>query len=68
MPVGFEKGIENFRQLDTDEDSLRLIATEYANLCGESPGKAIELLLKFDKSNKAFRERKNKFNKWRGKD
>jgi serine/threonine protein kinase len=68
MPVGFEKGIENFRQLDTDEDSLRLIATEYAKFCGESPGKAIELLLKFDKSNKAFRERKNKFNKWRGKD
>lgn len=68
MPVGFEKGIENFRQLDTDEESLRLIATEYAHLCGESPEKAIELLLKFDRSNKAFRGRKNKLNKWRGKD
>jgi serine/threonine protein kinase len=68
MPVGFEKGIENFRQLDTDEESLRLIATEYAHLCGESPEKAIELLLKFDRSNKAFRRRKNKLNKWLGKD
>jgi len=68
IPVSFEKGIENFRQLDTDEESLRLIATEYAHLCGESPEKAIELLLKFDRSNKAFRGRKNKLNKWLGKD
>jgi serine/threonine protein kinase len=68
MPVGFKKGIENFRQLDTDEEALRLIATEYAHLCGESPEKAIELLLKFDRSNKAFRGRKNKLNQWRGKD
>ena len=64
MPVGFKKGIQNFRQLDTDEETLRLIATEYSFLCGEPPEKGIDLLLKFDQSNKAFRRWKGSFKKW----
>ena len=66
IPVGFEKGIQNFRQLDTDEESLRLIASEYASLCGKSTEKAIDLLLKYDESNKAFRKRKGNFKSWMG--
>jgi serine/threonine protein kinase len=64
IPVGFEKGIQNFRQLDADEESLRLIAAEYATLCNESPEVATEMLLKFDESNKAFRRRKGNFKSW----
>jgi len=61
--VNFEKGVQNFRQLDTDEETLRLIASEYASLCGEPAGKAIDILLRFDQQNKAFRRRKNNFKK-----
>lgn len=68
LPVGFELGIQNFRQLDADEASLRLIATEYAALCGEPAEKAIELLLKLDRKNKAFRHRKGNFKKWMGRE
>jgi len=64
IPVGFELGIQNFRQLDTDEETLRLIASEYAGLCGESDTKAIDLLLKFDRSNKNYRRRKGNFKAW----
>lgn len=64
VPVGFEKGIRNFRQLDTDENTLRLIASEYASLCGESAGRAIDLLLKHDQKNKAYRKRKGDFKDW----
>lgn len=60
-PVSFEKGIQNFRQLDTDEKTLRMIASEYATLCGENTAKATDILLHFDKRNKAFRRRKNNF-------
>jgi serine/threonine protein kinase len=60
-PVNFEKGVQNFRQLDTDEETLRLIATEYASLCKEPARKAIDILLRFDHRNKAFRRRKNNF-------
>ncbi len=68
MPVSFEKGIQNFRQLDTNEDNLRLIATEYALLCGKSTTLAIDLLLKYDKSNKDYRQRKGNLKDWfRGK-
>ena len=64
MPVSFKKGIQNFRQLDTDEETLRLIAAEYAFLCGEPLEKGIDLLLKFDQRNKAYRRRKGSFKKW----
>jgi serine/threonine protein kinase len=57
-PVGFELGIKNFCQLNADEQTLRLIASEYATLCGESVDKAITLLLSFDKKSKDFRRMK----------
>ncbi len=68
MPVGFNKGIQNFRQLDTDEETLRLIAAEYSFLCGERPEKGTDLLLKFDQRNKAYRRRKDSFKKWIGRE
>lgn len=61
IPVDFQKGIMNFRQLDADEESLRLIASEYAALWGEPAGEAIELLLDYDRKNKVFRQRKGEF-------
>ena len=63
LPIDFEKGIQNFRQLHADEETIRLIASEYASLCGMSKETAIDLLLKYDRSNKAFRQRKNNFHK-----
>ncbi|HEY5511842.1 MAG TPA: hypothetical protein VIK10_12545 [Prolixibacteraceae bacterium] len=66
LPVDFGKGIQNFRQLHTDEETIRLIATQYAALCGSSAEKAIEMLLKLDGSSKKFRARKNKFHKFFG--
>ncbi|MCK9641185.1 MAG: hypothetical protein M0R39_14870 [Prolixibacteraceae bacterium] len=64
MQVGFERGIQNFRQLDTNEENLRLIASEYAALCGEPAEKAITLLTGYDRSNKNYRRRKGKFKDW----
>jgi hypothetical protein len=64
MSVGFEKGIQNFRQLDTNEENLRLIASEYAALCGEPAEKAIALLIGYDRSNKNYRRRKGAFKAW----
>lgn len=58
--VGFELGIQNFRQLDTNAETLELIASEYAKLCGESCEKACSLLLSADKKNKDFRRMKGK--------
>jgi hypothetical protein len=62
-PVNFEMGIKNFRQLDTDEETLRLIAADYAALRGETAERSIGILLKFDRRNKAFRRRKNNLKK-----
>jgi hypothetical protein len=64
IPVDFEKGIKNFRKLDTDEETLRLIATEYASLCGQSADKAVDLLLKSNKDNKDYRRRKGDLKAW----
>ena len=63
LPVDFEKGIQNFRQLHTDEDTIRLIASEYAVLCNSSVDRAIEMLLKLDRSSKKFHGRKDRFHK-----
>ncbi len=63
LPINFEKGIQNFRQLHADEETIRLIASEYAALCDKPKEIAIELLLKYDRSNKAFRRRKGNFHK-----
>ncbi len=64
LAVGFEKGIRNFRQLDTNEENLRLIASEYAALCGEPAEKAIALLIGYDRNNKNYRRRKGNFKTW----
>lgn len=63
LPFSFEKGLHNFRLLDTDEETLRIIAGKYAGLCGEPPGKAFEILLKYARSSQNFRQRKNNFNR-----
>jgi len=64
QPVGFEDGIYNFRQLDTDEETLRLIASEYSALSKMPEQKAIDLLLKLDRRNKNYRHRKGSFKGW----
>ena len=68
LPVSFEKGIQNFRKLDADVETLRLIATKYAELCGKPSKVAIDLLLKYDQSNKNFRRRKGNFKIMLGKE
>lgn len=64
MPISFEQGLQNFRQLDCDTESLQLIASEYARLSNKPAASAIDLLLKFDRKNKAFRRRKGNFKSW----
>jgi serine/threonine protein kinase len=58
IPVDFEKGIQNFRQLDADEESIQVIAREYASLCKFPESRAFELLTKYDEKNKAYFRRK----------
>ncbi len=58
LPVDFEMGIQNFRQLDADEESIRIIATEYAALCNFPSNRAIEMLTRYDEKNKAYFRRK----------
>jgi hypothetical protein len=65
IPVDFEKGIQNFRQLDADVGSIHLIATEYAALCKFPEARAIELLTKFDEKNKAYFRRKENLKVWK---
>ena len=38
-PISFERGLFNFRQLDTDRQTLELLATEYASLWHKDEGK-----------------------------
>lgn len=64
MAVSFEKGLQNFRQLDCDTETLELIATEYARLSNQSAEDAIPVLLKYDQQNKDFRRRKGSFKTW----
>lgn len=59
--ISFEKGLYNFRQLDTDVQTLELLATTYASLCGKDAGRAIKRLIGFDRKNKAGRLRRGKF-------
>jgi len=59
-PINFERGLSNFRQLDTDRQTLELIAAEYASLCHKDAGKAIKILIDFDRKNKASRHGRGK--------
>jgi len=61
--IDFEKGLQNFRQLDTDRLTLQLLASEYATLRGQDAGKAMRMLTEFDLKNKASRHRHAKFKK-----
>lgn len=49
--ISFVSGLKNFRQLDTDLQTIEFIAKEYARLNGEDPKAAIELLTKFHLDN-----------------
>jgi len=55
-PINFEKGLYNFRQLDTDRQTLELLAAEYASLCHQDSGKASKILIAVDRKNKANRK------------
>jgi hypothetical protein len=57
-PINFERGLSNFRQLDTDRQTLELLAAEYALLCHKDAGKAIKILIDLDRRNKASRHRR----------
>jgi len=61
--IDFEKGLFNFRQLDTDRQTLELLAAEYASLCHKDAGKAMKILIDFDRKNKASRSRHGRIKK-----
>ncbi len=58
--ISFVTGLKNFRQLDTDLQTIELIAKEYAALNGENPLVAIRKLKKFHLANVAERHRRMK--------
>lgn len=58
--IDLETGLDNFAKLWLDEDSLRLIATEYAKLSQNNEKIAIDILKKCDKRLKDFVEFKRK--------
>jgi len=62
-PIDFERGLCNFRQLDTDRQTLELLAAEYASLCHKDAGKAMKILIDFDRKNKESRSRHGKIKK-----
>jgi len=59
-PIDFERGLCNFRQLDTDRQTLELLAAEYASLCHKDVGKAMKTLIDLDRNNKTSRSRHKK--------
>jgi len=63
MAIDFEKGLQNFRQLDTDQQTIELIASEYAVLCGKDPETAIEILKKYHQKNVKSRRFRMNFKK-----
>lgn len=67
ISVDFGKGIQNFRQLHTDAETLGLIASEYSTLCNASKEVATETLLKLDRNNKKFRDWKDRLHELFGK-
>ncbi len=65
-PIDFERGLCNFRQLNTDRQTLELLAAEYASLCHKDAGKAMKLLIEFDRKNKESRNRHGKMKNFIG--
>ena len=61
--INFIKGLRNFRQLDTDNQTLQLLASEYAKLRGEDGLKAQKILIRYDKKNKLSRQRRGSLKK-----
>ncbi|MFY9074858.1 hypothetical protein OZZ08_07785 [Malaciobacter mytili] len=59
-PISLEVGLDNFAKLWLDEDSLSIIAKEYASLAQVEEQKAIEILKQCDKKLKGFVEFKRK--------
>ena len=55
-PMNLEEGLDNFAKLWLDEDSLVLIAKEYARLSGTDEKEAISILRKCDTKLKSFVE------------
>ena len=62
-PISFERGLFNFRQLDTNRQTLELLAAEYASLCHQDEGKAMKILIDYDRKNKVSRRRRGKLKK-----
>ena len=58
--IDFNTGLKNFRQLDTDHDTLQLLASEYARLRGQDKMKASNRLFKYDRKNKLSRHGRGK--------
>ena len=63
-PISFERGLFNFRQLDTDRQTLELLAAEYASLCQKDEGKAVKMLIEFDHRNKVSRRRRGEIKQY----
>lgn len=59
-PMSIEEGLDNFAKLWLDENSLLLIAKEYATLCGCDEEYAVNTLKKYDEKLKGFVEFKRK--------
>ncbi len=58
--ISLEEGLDNFAKLWLDEDSLNIIAKEYASLAQVEEQKAIDILKQCDKKLKDFVEFKRK--------
>ena len=58
--IDLTTGLDNFAKLWLDENSLDLIAKEYAKLSETNEAKAIEILKNCDKKLKSFVEFKRK--------
>ena len=63
MKINFIAGLRNFRQLDTDNLTLQLLASEYAKLREENPKEAVKILTDYDKKNKLNRHLRGRFKK-----
>lgn len=60
----YSKGLNNFSSLSTTDSILELVASEYAELNGEDPKKAISTLKSADIKGKLSRERRNKIKRF----